>query len=289
MSALIQAKNVNKQYGDHKALSNVNFEVSPGRIVGLIGPNGAGKTTLLKGILGLSPVDGELNVLGLNPSKDRTRLLEQVSFIADTAIMPKWIKVNQALDYVEGVHPRFNRQKARLFLDKTNIKAESLVSSLSKGMVTQLHLAIVMAIDSQLLVLDEPTLGLDIVYRKQFYNTLLNDYFDEQKTILVTTHQVEEIANILTDLIFINHGEIVLDKSIESIENDFSEIHVTPDIQNQILNSGLQPIYQQKTMGSIAMIFENTDKEKLATFGKISTPSISDLFVAKMGSQEGGE
>lgn len=289
MSALIKASGLHKHYGDHKALDNVSFDVEPGKVVGLIGPNGAGKTTLLKGILGLSPMQGQLSVLGLNPVEERTELLEQVSFIADTAIMPRWLKVYQALDYVEGVHPRFNLEKALSFLKKTNIKPNSKVSSLSKGMITQLHLAIVMAIDSRLLVLDEPTLGLDIIFRKQFYNSLLSDYFDEQKTIIITTHQVEEIANILTDLIFINNGKIVLNMSMDSVEANYSELRVSPKVQEQIVSTGIQPISQQSIIGNVVMLFEGVDKQVLAGYGQVTTPSISDLFVAKMGPQGTGE
>ncbi len=289
MNPLIQARGLNKHFGSHRALNDVSFDVEPGRIVGLIGPNGAGKTTLLKGILGLSPVEGSLSVLGMDPIKERTKLLEQVSFIADTAIMPKWIKVSQALEYVEAVHPRFQRDKALGFLKQTNIRSNSKVSELSKGMITQLHLAIVMAIDSQLLVLDEPTLGLDIIFRKQFYNTLLNDYFDEQKTIVITTHQVEEIANILTDLIFIDNGEIVLNTSMESVEHRYAELKVSQAVRDDIVSAGLEPINETPLMGSITMLFEDVDKEQLGAYGQVNTPSISDLFVAKMGSGTQGE
>ena len=284
---IVKATGVNKRYGSHQALNNINFTIEPGRIVGLIGPNGAGKTTLLKGLLGLASVDGELNVLGLNPAKQRTQLIEQVSFIADTAIMPRWLKVSQAVDYVAGVHPRFNREKAQHFLAKTNIKSNSRISALSKGMITQLHLALVMAIDSRLLVLDEPTLGLDIVYRKQFYNALLSDYFDEQKTIVITTHQVEEIENILTDLMFINRGELVLDLPMDSVGERFTELSVTNAQKAEVEQAGYRPISVQQRLGGVNMLFENVASDLLAPFGQVRTPSIADLFVAKVNPIEG--
>lgn len=284
---IVKAAGVNKRYGSHQALNNINFTIEPGRIVGLIGPNGAGKTTLLKGLLGLASVEGELNVLGLSPAKQRTQLMEQVSFIADTAIMPRWLKVSQAVDYVAGVHPRFNRDKAQHFLAKTNIKYNSRVSALSKGMITQLHLALVMAIDSRLLVLDEPTLGLDIVYRKQFYNALLSDYFDEQKTIVITTHQVEEIENILTDLMFINRGELVLDLPMDSVGERFTELSVTNAQKAEVEQAGYRPISVQQRLGGVNMLFENVASDLLAPFGQVRTPSIADLFVAKVNPIEG--
>jgi ABC-2 type transport system ATP-binding protein len=279
---VVEAKNVNRRYGDHQALKDINFSIAPGRIVGLIGPNGAGKTTLLKGLLGLGAVDGDLSVLGLNPAKQRTQLIEQVSFIADTAIMPRWLKVSQAVNYVAGVHPRFNREKAQHFLAKTNIKPTSRISALSKGMITQLHLALVMAIDSRLLVLDEPTLGLDIVYRKQFYNALLSDYFDEQKTIIITTHQVEEIENILTDLMFIDRGELVLNLPMESIAQRFTELSVSNAQKTDVEQAGFRPISVQQRLGGVNMLFENIASEVLAPFGQVRTPTIADLFVAKV-------
>lgn len=285
---VVNANNVNKRYGDHQALKNINFSIEPGRIVGLIGPNGAGKTTLLKGLLGLASVEGELSVLGFNPAKQRTQLIEQVSFIADTAIMPRWLKVSQAVDYVAGVHPRFNREKAQHFLAKTNIKSNSRVSALSKGMITQLHLALVMAIDSRLLVLDEPTLGLDIVYRKQFYNALLSDYFDEQKTIVITTHQVEEIENILTDLMFINRGELVLDLPMESVAERFTELSVSNAQKAAVEQAGYHAISEQQRLGGVSMLFENVASELLAPFGQVRTPTIADLFVAKVNPTQVG-
>lgn len=283
MDALIKARGLTKRYGDKIALDAVDFEIAPGRIVGLIGPNGAGKTTALKGILGLAQVDGELSVLGMNPSKQRTELLEQVSFIADTAILPRWIRVREALDYVDGVHPRFNRAKAEKFLQSTKIPANAKVSSLSKGMITQLHLALIMAIDSKLLVLDEPTLGLDILYRKQFYTTLLNDYFDDEKTILVTTHQVEEIETILTDLIFINDGRVALNCSMEEVGENFAELHINNN--QRVEAEALRPIHVSPRLGGYKVLYENADRAALAALGSLHTPSITDLFIAKIQPQ----
>lgn len=282
MSAVINAKNLNKSYGQYKALDNISFSIEPGRIVGLIGPNGAGKTTLLKSILGLASVDGDLDVMGIDPRRSRTTLLNDVSFIADTAILPKWLKVNQAVDYMAAMHPNFQREKVMAVLERTSIKASSKVSELSKGMVTQLHLALIMAIDSQLLVLDEPTLGLDIVYRKQFYTTLLNEYFDEQKTILITTHQVEEIENILTDLIFIQQGKVVLDSPMEAIGDQFLELQVSSKERSRVVDAGLVPIYEAPVLGGTALIFEGVDRKQLQNLGDVKIPTIADLFVAKM-------
>lgn len=283
MDAVIQAKGLTKRYGKNTALNQVSFDIAPGRIVGLIGPNGAGKTTALKGILGLAEVEGELSVLGMNPVRQRTQLLEQVSFIADTAILPRWIKVSEAMDYVAGVHPRFNRDKAESFLTKTKIKLNAKVGSLSKGMITQLHLALIMAIDSKLLVLDEPTLGLDIIYRKQFYTALLNDYFDEEKTILITTHQVEEIETILTDLIFINDGEVSLNMAMEDIGETFTEVHISNSDREAA--AALNPIHITPRLGGFSVLYENQDRALLEGLGSLHTPSITDLFVAKIQPQ----
>lgn len=280
METVIQAKGISKRFGQKIALDNIDFAIPAGRIVGLIGPNGAGKTTLLKGILGLADVEGSLQVLGMNPFKERIRLLEQVSFIADTAILPRWLKVGEALDYVEGVHPAFKREKALAFLAKTNISHKHKVKELSKGMVTQLHLALIMAIDSRLLVLDEPTLGLDILFRKQFYDSLLNDYYDAQKTIVITTHQVEEIEGILTDLIFINNGQILLESAMDALPQRFSEVQVDANQKDAALALG--PIGTRNILGDYSMIFEFPDIEQLQTLGRITTPSVADLFVAKM-------
>lgn len=280
MESVIHAQGICKTYGNKIALDNVSLNIPAGRIIGLIGPNGAGKTTLLKGILGLATVDGDLQVLGLNPFTERVKLLEDVSFIADTAILPRWMKVSEALDYIEGVHPKFSRVKAMGFLAKTNITLNNKVKDLSKGMVTQLHLALIMAIDSKLLVLDEPTLGLDIIYRKQFYETLLNDYYDAQKTIVITTHQVEEIEGILTDLIFINNGKILLETTMEALPDNFIELQV--DATNKEAALAFKPIHVRTILGGFSMVFENADSNQLQTLGKITTPSVADLFVAKM-------
>lgn len=284
MTAIIHAQGIYKKYGNKVALDKIDLQIPAGRIVGLIGPNGAGKTTLLKGILGLAAVSGELRVLGLNPFTERVKLLQEVSFIADTAILPRWIRVSEALTYIEGVHPKFNREKAMGFLAKTNIALNNKVKDLSKGMVTQLHLALIMAIDSKLLVLDEPTLGLDIIYRKKFYETLLNDYYDAQKTILITTHQVEEIEGILTDLIFINDGKILLETPMEDLPNQFVELQV--DASNKEAALALKPIHTRTILGGFNMVYEGVDQRQLSALGKLSTPSVADLFVAKMQSAE---
>lgn len=276
----IEGHNLHKSYSDKNALNGIDLAIAPGRIVGLIGPNGAGKTTLLKGILGLTPIEGELRVLGFNPQKQRSAMLEEVSFIADTAILPRWLKVSEAITYVEGVHRKFNRAKVLDFLAKTQIKQTDTIRNLSKGMITQLHLALIMAIDSQLLVLDEPTLGLDILYRKQFYESLLNDYYDAQKTLLITTHQVEEIEGILTDIIFINQGKITLNISMEELPNRFAILQVEPD--KLATAKALNPIYSRSLLGSEFMLFESPNFAALTSLGRLSTPSLADLFVAKM-------
>ena len=288
MNSIVEARNLSKSFGQHTALDDVNFDVKPGRIVGLIGPNGAGKTTLLRSILGLSTVNGELQVLGMDPRKERSKILEHVSFIADTATLPRWIKVSQVLAYVAGVHPKFQMEKAIAFLETTDIKLKSRVRELSKGMVTQLHLAIVMAIDSKLLVLDEPTLGLDILYRKQFYDTLLNDYFDEERTILVTTHQVEEIANILTDVLFINRGKMVLDESVEHIEESYIELELKTNQMEAFESESYQPIYENRSALGRKLLFKGVPREALEPYGKLRTPSLSDLFVAVMNNKHQG-
>lgn len=280
MDAVVKARGLSKTYGTTNALDGIDLDLPPGRIMGLIGPNGAGKTTLLKSILGLAPVDGELSVLGMNPRTQRSQLLEQVSFIADTAILPRWLKVREAIEYMEGVHPRFDRSRAETFLARTGIKRASRVRELSKGMLTQLHLALVMAIDSKLLVLDEPTLGLDILYRKQFYSTLLDDYFDDDKTILVTTHQVEEIENLLTDVIFIKDGKFCLEAAMEDLDSIYTEVHVATDFVAQA--EALKPIHSRAILGGRAMIFEGVARSALEHLGQTKTPNLADLFVAKM-------
>jgi ABC-2 type transport system ATP-binding protein len=281
----IEARGLRKTFGATVALDGVNLQVQEGRILGLIGPNGAGKTTALSAILGLTPYQGELKVLGRDPWNEREQLMRDVCFIADVAVLPRWIKVEQLLEFVAGVHPRFDRAKAEAFLAKTNIGNESRVRELSKGMVAQLHLAVVMAIDARLLVLDEPTLGLDILFRKQFYDSLLNDYFDRSRTIVVTTHQVEEVQNVLTDLMFIDHGRIVLDCSMEVFEARFAEVMVNPE---QLLAArALKPIYERQVFGRSILLFDHGEREKLAALGEVHTPSIADVFVAVMGGANG--
>src|SRR5256712_3521518 len=281
--ACIEARGLRKASGTTIALDGVNLRVEEGRILGLIGPNGAGKTTALNAILGLTPYQGELKVLGRDPWAERDQLMRDVCFIADVAVLPRWIRVSQVLDYVAGVHPRFDRAKAESFLAKTTIRHASKVRELSKGMVAQLHLALVMAIDAKLLVLDEPTLGLDILYRKQFYDSLLNDYFDGKRTIVVTTHQVEEVQDVLTDLIFINHGRIVLECSMEEFEARYVEAMVHPDHVEGARS--LKPMHERQVFGRSVMLFENVDRGQLAAIGEVRTPSIADLFVAVMGNK----
>jgi ABC-2 type transport system ATP-binding protein len=279
--ACIEARGLRKVYGTTTALAGINLRVSEGRILGLIGPNGAGKTTALDTILGLIPYEGELTVLGRDPWSARDQLMRDVSFIADVSVLPRWIRVSQLLDYVAGVHPRFDRAKAEGFLNRTTIKRTSKVRELSKGMAAQLHLAIVMAIDAKLLVLDEPTLGLDILYRKQFYDSLLNDYFDKTRTIVVTTHQVEEIQDVLTDLMFIDRGQIVLECSMEEFDRRYLEVMVHPDRLTEA--RALKPLHERLVFGRSVLLFDGADREQLAAFGEVRRPSIADLFVATMG------
>ena len=279
--ACIEARGLQKSYGATKALNGMDLRVEEGRILGLIGPNGAGKTTALNAILGLTPYEGELRVLGRNPWTERESLMRDVSFIADVAVLPRWIRVWQVLDYVEGVHPRFDRAKAEAFLAKTTIKQASKVRELSKGMVAQLHLAVVMAIDARLLVLDEPTLGLDILYRKQFYDSLLNDYFDRSRTIVVTTHQVEEIQDVLTDLMFIREGKIILSCSMEEFAERYAEVLVRPE--QAAAARALKPIHERQVFGQSILLYDRVERKQLAAFGEVRTPSIADLFVAVMG------
>jgi ABC-2 type transport system ATP-binding protein len=279
----IEAHGLRKAFGTTIALDGVNLSVEEGRILGLIGPNGAGKTTALNAILGLAPYDGELRVLGRDPWKERDLLMRDVCFIADVAVLPRWARVSQALEYLAGVHPRFDRAKAEEFLAKTTIKTSSRIRELSKGMVAQLHLALVMAIDARLLVLDEPTLGLDILYRKQFYDSLLNDYYDRTRTIIVTTHQIEEVENVLTDLMFIDRGRIVLNCSMEEIESRYLEVTVHPD--RLAAARALKPIYERQVLGRIILLFDRVDRQQLAALGDVRTPGIADLFVAVIGNQ----
>ena len=283
--AFVEARGLRKRYGSTVALDGIDLKVEEGRILGLIGPNGAGKTTALNAILGLTPYEGELTVLGRDPWSARDELMRDVAFIADVAVLPRWMRVSQALDYVAGVHPRFDRERAEGFLDRTTIKRTSKIRELSKGMVVQLHLALVMAIDARLLVLDEPTLGLDILFRKQFYDSLLNDYFDRSRTILVTTHSVEEIQDVLTDLMFIDRGRIVLEAGMEELESRYAEVLVRPERVDEA--RALGPMHERTLVGRSIMLFERGDRQHLATFGEVRTPGIADLFVAVIGSRNG--
>jgi ABC-2 type transport system ATP-binding protein len=281
--ACIEARGLRKAFGTTTALDGVDLRVEEGRILGIIGPNGAGKTTALNAILGLTPYEGELRVLGRNPWNERDQLMRDVCFISDVAVLPRWARVSQLLDYIVGVHPRFNRAKAEGLLSKTTIKLASKVRELSKGMVTQLHLALVMAIDARLLVLDEPTLGLDILYRKQFYDSLLNDYFDRSRTILVATHQVEEIEHVLTDLMFIDRGRIVFQSSMDEFESRYLEVMVHPE--KAAAARALKPMQERQVFGGTILLFDHVDRQQLAELGEVRTPSIADLFVAVMGKQ----
>jgi ABC-2 type transport system ATP-binding protein len=281
--ALIEGRGLRKIFKTTVALDGIDLTVEQGRILGIIGPNGAGKTTVLNAILGLTPCEGQLTVLGLDPWASRDRLMRDVCFIADVAILPRWLRVSQALDFVAGVHPRFDRAKAEAFLARTDVTRTRKVRDLSKGMVTQLQLAIVMAIDARLLVLDEPTLGLDILFRQQFYDSLLNDYFDRSRTIIVTTHQVEEVQHVLTDLMFINHGRIVLDTSMEEFESRYAEVQVSSD--QLAAARALKPIFERQILGRSLLLFDGIDRTHLAPLGDIRTPSIADLFVAVMTNQ----
>lgn len=283
--ACIEAKGLKKVFGHTVALEGIDLKIEPGRILGLIGPNGAGKSTALNAILGLIPFEGELKVLGRNPWSERNALMQDVCFIADVAVLPRWMRVTQALDYVAGVHARFDRAKADAFLARTPIKRASKVRELSKGMVTQLHLALVMAIDAKLLVLDEPTLGLDILYRKQFYDSLLSDYFDRKRTILVTTHQVEEIQNVLTDFVFIHRGRIALTCSMEEFEARYLELTVHPD--RLPAARALKPVRERQAFGRSMLLFDGANRQQLAELGEVRTPGIADVFVATIGSLMG--
>ena len=280
MNAVIEARGLRKSYGSNRALDGVTFNVAPGRIVGMIGANGAGKTTALKAILGLTSFQGDLTVLGRNPRTQRDELMRDVCFIADVAVLSRWLKVSQALDYVAGVHPRFNRARAEEFLRKTDLKMTSRVRQLSRGMVVQLHLALILAIDARLLVLDEPTLGLDLLYRRQFYDTLLNDYYDKERTILLTTHQVEEIEHLLTDVVFLRHGRVMLDAPVDTLAQQYLQLTVGPDQVARARELG--PFYEREIFGRFALFFEGRSAQTLEPLGDVRTPSIADLFVAKM-------
>jgi ABC-2 type transport system ATP-binding protein len=280
MAPLIEAKELPKKYGAHVALDRANFNIEAGRIVGLIGPNGAGKTTALRAILGLTDYEGQLTVLGREPFRDRTALMNECCFIADVAVLPSWLRVDHAIDFVAGVHPRFRRDRAMAFLAKTQITGRRRMRELSKGMKTQVHLALTMAIDAKLLVLDEPTLGLDILARRSFYDALVNDYMDESRTILITTHQVEEVENLLTDIIFIDRGRIVVDTSLEDVTARFAAVAVTTDRLDAARAE--KPFYERHILGKVVLYYENADPQKLAAFGELHTPSVADLFVAKL-------
>ena len=280
MSSLVSARNVSKSYGTLKAVDDVSFEIEKGRITGLIGPNGAGKTTLLKALLGLTDCQGSLSVLGLDPFRQRKELMQNICFIADVAVLPRWIRVNQLLDFLQTIHPRFSRSRAEELIANTKIRPKAKVHELSKGMVTQLHLSIIIAIDAKLLVLDEPTLGLDIIFRKEFYDNLLNDYFDEERTIIITTHQVEEIENLLSDVMFINDGRIVLDASMDNLPEQYVELMTSGD--NADTARRLNPIYERDVFGQKVLTFEGISRGKLTGLGELRTPDIADLFVAKV-------
>ena len=278
--AVIDAKGLTKSYGAHRALNGVSFKVGAGRIVGLIGPNGAGKTTALKAVLGLTSFDGDLQVLGWDPRGQRDDLMSDVCFIADVAVLPRWMRVSQAVDFVASVHPRFERSRAEAFLKKTDIRMRSRVRELSKGMVTQLHLALILAINARLLVLDEPTLGLDLIYRRQFYDTLLNDYFTDERTIFLTTHQVEEIEHILTDLVFIRDGKIALAATMDEVGERYAEVMVNPDKADAA--RALKPLNERQIFGKSIFLFDGIERARLAALGELHKPSVADLFVATM-------
>lgn len=287
MTTIVEAKNLAKRYGNRIALDGIDLNIPAGRIVGLIGPNGAGKTTALKALLGLSSYHGELSVLGLNPATQRNRLMQDVCFIADVAVLPRWARVHQLITLTEKLHPRFSRERCMYFLKGTKIKQDLKIKALSKGMVVQLHLALVMAIDAKLLVLDEPTLGLDILFRKQFYSNLLNEYFDEERTILITTHQVEEVEHILTDLMFIKDGKLILNSTMDDVHDRFTEVMVKPDQAEQA--RALEPLHERVLFGRHIFLFDHHDRNRLAELGELHTPSVADLFVATMGDPEGEE
>jgi len=281
MDSIIRAKGLAKAFGDIKAIDQVDLELKPGSVLGLIGPNGAGKTTLLRALLGLTKYGGDLEVLGTSPRANRSELMEQVCFIADTAVLPRWMRVDQLLDYTAGIHPRFNREHAENFLATTEVRLSRRIRHLSKGMMVQLHLALVMAIDARLLILDEPTLGLDILFRKRFFEQLLNDYFDGERTIIISTHQIEEVQNILTDVSFMNKGKLVMHKSMLAIEEEFVELHAVGE--SAIKAEAIPHVGTRSILGGKAIIYEGIERELLEPLGELRTPSVSDLFVAKVG------
>ena len=280
MTSVVSARNVSKSYGSIRAIDDVSFDIEKGKITGLIGPNGAGKTTLLKAVLGLTDCRGSLSVLGLDPFRQRKELMQNICFIADVAVLPRWIRVTQLLDFIEAVHPRFSRSRAEELLSQTKVRPDAKVRELSKGMVTQFHLSIITAIDAKLLVLDEPTLGLDIISRKEFYGNLLNDYFDGERTILITTHQVEEIENLLTDIMFINDGKIVLDASMEDLPERYVELLASTGNAEEARR--LKPIYEREVFGKKVLMFEGVSRDRLQGMGEVRTPGVADLFVAKI-------
>ena len=280
MTPIISAHGLTKRYGRTLAVDHIDLEIPPGRIVGLIGPNGAGKTSALKAILGLATYDGELSVLGKDPATQRAALMEDVCFIADVAVLPRWIRVWQLIEITERLHPGFKRERCMQYLAQTKVTTDQKVKQLSKGMVAQLHLALVMAIDAKLLVLDEPTLGLDIIYRKEFYTNLLNDYFDEERTILITTHQVEEVEHILTDLVFIREGRIALEATMEEVQERYVELMAKPD--KALEARQLSPIHERELFGRHIFLYDSVSREQLRGLGELHTPSVADLFVATM-------
>ncbi len=283
MSLTIRARNLTRHYGRTRALDGIDLDVPSGRIVGLIGPNGAGKTTALKAILGLTSFQGELEVLGLDPSRERDQLMQDVCFIADVAVLPRWARVWQVIEMTERLHPRFSRERCMYYLKNTKIQHKQKVKTLSKGMVVQLHLALVMAIDAKLLILDEPTLGLDILFRKRFYSNLLNEYFDEQRTILITTHQVEEVEHILTDLMFIKDGQLILNSTMDDVHERYVEVMARPDQVDEARQLG--PLHERVLFGRHIFLFDRTDLGSLNELGEIHRPSVADLFVALMGDE----
>jgi ABC-2 type transport system ATP-binding protein len=283
MERIIEARGLSRSFGELRAVDSVDLSVNAGSVIGLIGPNGAGKTTLLRALLGLTDCEGEVSVMGKDPRSQRASLMEQVCFIADTAVLPRWMRVEQLLDYVSGVHPRFDRRQAEDFLSTTDVKMKRRISDLSKGMNVQLHLALVMAIDARLLILDEPTLGLDILFRKRFFEQLLNDYFDGERTIIISTHQVEEVQNILTDVMFMDDGRLILQQSMAALEDDFVELHAVGD--NLARAEQIPYVGKRSILGGKALIYEGVDRASLKQLGELRTPSVSDLFVAKVGGE----
>jgi len=280
MNSLVQARNVSKNFGATKAVDNVSFEIEAGRITGLVGPNGAGKTTLLKAVLGLTDCEGSLSVLGLDPFRQRRELMQNICFIADVAVLPRWLRVSQLLDFVGAVHSKFSREAAENLLAQTKVSANTKVRQLSKGMVTQLHLSIILAIDAKLLILDEPTLGLDIIFRKEFYGNLLNDYFDGERTIIITTHQIEEVENLLTDVMFINDGKLILNSSVDSLPERFSELMTSGENTHKARK--FRPIFEREVFGKTVLTFDGANRNELSALGELRTPDIADLFVAKV-------